>query len=46
MVMAQVFEPDGFRRALRAGPKFAREVIKTMLPIYDPNRVLATLRMT
>lgn len=46
MVMAQVFEPDGFRRALRAGSKFAREVIKTMLPIYDPNRVLATLRMT
>ena len=46
MAMAQVFEPDGFRRALKAGSKFAREVVKTMLPIYDPDRVLATLRTT
>jgi len=46
MVMAQVFSPSEFRRALRSGSEFANEVIKSMLPIYDPNKILAKLEMS
>jgi len=44
MVMAQVFELNEFEQALSSGPEFAREVIKSMLPIYDPDRILAKLK--
>lgn len=46
MVMAQVFEPNEFKRALSSGSEFAKEVIKSMLPIYDPDRILARLEVS
>jgi DNA-binding transcriptional ArsR family regulator len=46
MVMAQVFRPSEFQKALRSGSGFAKEVIEGMLPIYDPNRILAKLEMS
>jgi predicted nucleotidyltransferase/predicted transcriptional regulator len=45
MVMAQVMTPEDFRRALKSESEFAREVVESMLPIYDPNRVLFELRV-
>jgi len=46
MVMAQVFKPNEFKQALSSGSEFAREVIKGMLPIYDPDRILAWLKVS
>lgn len=43
MVMAQVLSPSEFKKALRSGSEFAKEVIKSMLPIYDPNGILTKL---
>lgn len=43
MVMAQVLSSIDFEKALRSGSEFAEEVIKSMLPIYDPNGVLAKI---
>jgi len=46
MVMAQVFSPNEFEQALSSGSEFAKEVIKNMLPIYDPDRILARLKVS
>jgi len=44
-VMAQVFSPDEFKRALSSGSEFAREVLENMLPIYDPNKILMEIKV-
>lgn len=44
MVMAQVFSPTEFEKALRSGSEFA-EVIEGMLPIYDANGVLKRIKV-
>ena len=46
MVMAQVFEPNEFKQALSSGSEFAIEIIKDMLPIYDPDQILARLKVS
>jgi DNA-binding transcriptional ArsR family regulator len=44
MVMAQALSPIEFEKALRSGSEFAEEVIKSMLPIYDPNGILEKIK--
>lgn len=40
MMMAQVFTPEDFENALKEGSNFAKEVVSSMIIIYDPNRIL------
>ena len=44
-MMAQVFSPDEFKRALSSDSEFAREVLENVLPIYDPNKILMEIKV-
>lgn len=39
MVMAQVFETKDFENSLKKGSKFAKEALKNIKVIYDPNKL-------
>lgn len=43
MIMSQVFAPDEFENSLKSGSKFAKEVLDSMIVIYDKNSVLLDL---
>lgn len=45
MVMAQVFKPEEFERALKSGSDFAKEIVESMMPLYDPKKLLKKLKV-
>ena len=42
--MAKIFTPKDFEASLRKGSKFAKEVLKDLTIIYDPNNFLQKLK--